>query len=337
MDNPILGRFLSADPYVQAPDWSQNFNRYSYCVNNPLIYVDESGELFGIDDLITGAIGGLINLGTNIVQGNIHGNFWECVGKGAAAFGSGFVAGATVTYGPAAWAASGALVGATNSWLGGAQGWDIAKGAGIGAVTSVVGGYAGQWASGIGSTLLNNLSISSQSLIGGAVNGAISGFVSSGASGFVGGYLMTGDFNEAIKYGWQGGYNGLLFGTVSGSYNGVKAARANGTDLLTGKKYLSLEDRYSLIGAKWKDVEKLIPDDWIKSDLKKGAGIKFTDPQNARNQILLEKGSPKSNDPTGLHKGSYIKFSSSGKISRFPISGNPSLNNAPLDKLLHYE
>jgi RHS repeat-associated protein len=38
MYDPILGRFLSPDPYAQAPDWSQSFNRYSYCLNNPLKY-----------------------------------------------------------------------------------------------------------------------------------------------------------------------------------------------------------------------------------------------------------------------------------------------------------
>jgi RHS repeat-associated protein len=52
MYDPILGRFLSPDPFVQAPDFSQSFNRYSYCVNNPLIYTDPSGEVFGIDDAL---------------------------------------------------------------------------------------------------------------------------------------------------------------------------------------------------------------------------------------------------------------------------------------------
>jgi len=42
--DPLLGRFLSPDPYVQAPGLSQNYNRYSYCLNNPLIYTDPSGE-----------------------------------------------------------------------------------------------------------------------------------------------------------------------------------------------------------------------------------------------------------------------------------------------------
>ncbi|NDW19297.1 hypothetical protein D0T53_10275 [Dysgonomonas sp. 216] len=44
--DPMLSRFLSPDPYVQMPDLSQNFNRYSYCLNNPLKYTDPSGELF---------------------------------------------------------------------------------------------------------------------------------------------------------------------------------------------------------------------------------------------------------------------------------------------------
>lgn len=45
--DPNLGRFLSPDPYVQAPSNPQNYNRYSYCLNNPLKYTDPDGELFG--------------------------------------------------------------------------------------------------------------------------------------------------------------------------------------------------------------------------------------------------------------------------------------------------
>ena len=52
MYHPILGRFLSPDPYVQAPDFSQSFNRYSYCLNNPLIYTDPTGEFFGFGFLV---------------------------------------------------------------------------------------------------------------------------------------------------------------------------------------------------------------------------------------------------------------------------------------------
>ena len=42
--DPITARFLSPDNYVQDPMNSQNFNRYSYCLNNPLKYVDPDGN-----------------------------------------------------------------------------------------------------------------------------------------------------------------------------------------------------------------------------------------------------------------------------------------------------
>jgi RHS repeat-associated protein len=41
--DPIIGSFLSADPFVQAPTFSQSLNRYSYTLNNPLSLVDPSG------------------------------------------------------------------------------------------------------------------------------------------------------------------------------------------------------------------------------------------------------------------------------------------------------
>jgi hypothetical protein len=42
--DPLLGRFLSPDPYVQLQDYTQGLNRYAYAMNNPLCYVDENGE-----------------------------------------------------------------------------------------------------------------------------------------------------------------------------------------------------------------------------------------------------------------------------------------------------
>lgn len=41
--DPVLGRFLSADPFVQFPESTQGINRYSYVNNNPLSYTDPSG------------------------------------------------------------------------------------------------------------------------------------------------------------------------------------------------------------------------------------------------------------------------------------------------------
>lgn len=44
--DPTLGRFMSADPFVQQPANPQNFNRYAYVLNNPLKYTDPSGFFF---------------------------------------------------------------------------------------------------------------------------------------------------------------------------------------------------------------------------------------------------------------------------------------------------
>jgi RHS repeat-associated protein len=41
--DPVLGRFLSPDNFVQDAGSTQDYNRYSYCGNNPLIYTDPSG------------------------------------------------------------------------------------------------------------------------------------------------------------------------------------------------------------------------------------------------------------------------------------------------------
>jgi RHS repeat-associated protein len=42
--DPAIGRFLTADPFVQFSGDSQSYNRYSYVLNNPLRYTDPSGH-----------------------------------------------------------------------------------------------------------------------------------------------------------------------------------------------------------------------------------------------------------------------------------------------------
>lgn len=43
VQDPVLGRFISADPFVQAPYSTQSHNRYSYVWNNPASMRDPSG------------------------------------------------------------------------------------------------------------------------------------------------------------------------------------------------------------------------------------------------------------------------------------------------------
>ena len=48
--DPLLGRMLSPDRYVQDPLFSQSYNRYSYVWNNPLRYTDPSGDIVAFTD-----------------------------------------------------------------------------------------------------------------------------------------------------------------------------------------------------------------------------------------------------------------------------------------------
>ncbi|WP_374441915.1 RHS repeat-associated core domain-containing protein [Epilithonimonas sp.] len=50
--DPLLRRFLNADENIQDPENTQIYNKYAYVINNPLLYNDPSGEVFGIDDIL---------------------------------------------------------------------------------------------------------------------------------------------------------------------------------------------------------------------------------------------------------------------------------------------
>lgn len=73
--DPLLGRFLSPDNYVQSPFNTQSYNRYSYCINNPLGHTDPSGDFFlgtiitfAGDFLKTVFLDGGISLSKNVRQ-----------------------------------------------------------------------------------------------------------------------------------------------------------------------------------------------------------------------------------------------------------------------------
>ena len=235
MYDPVLGRMLSPDNYVQDPFDIQNYNRYTYCLNNPLKYTDPSGEYFLIDDLIAAAIGGVINLASNIISGNINGSFGECIGKGLAAFGAGAIGGVGAMYPEfGGWLWGGAVVGATNAWLSGADATGIVMGAGIGAISSIVGGAAGSWAGQhIGGFVVNGFNITSP-VAKGVVSGALSSMFSGGASSFVGGYLMTGDIDEAWEYALNGMWQSAVLGSAIGGVSAYASATKAKIDPWTG-------------------------------------------------------------------------------------------------------
>lgn len=90
--DPVLGRLLSPDPYVQMPYWSQNLNRYTYAMNNPLVYIDEDGQLFWFAVGAAAVIGGTFNVLNNWNAITSAGG-WNGVWQGAKYFMVGAAAG----------------------------------------------------------------------------------------------------------------------------------------------------------------------------------------------------------------------------------------------------
>lgn len=102
MYDPVMSSFLSVDNYVQAPDFSQSFNRYAYCLNNPLKYSDPDGEvalttlaMVGIG--IATVVGGYT--GYRIADSNGYGfSDWQTYGYMLGGAAIGFAAGYTGAY-----------------------------------------------------------------------------------------------------------------------------------------------------------------------------------------------------------------------------------------------
>ena len=72
---PRLGPTLSPDPFVQNAANLQNFNRYSYGMNNPLVYTDPSGEFFWMPIIIGAVIGTYI--GGTLANNDYNPKNWD--------------------------------------------------------------------------------------------------------------------------------------------------------------------------------------------------------------------------------------------------------------------
>lgn len=290
----FMSTFLSPDNYIQASDNSQNFNRYTYCLNNPLKYTDPDGEFWHI--IIGAAIGGVANLAAN--WNNCEG-FWEYFAAFGAGAGAGAVTAATGGAGASIWgvagvaAVSGAGTAATNSVIAqtgknfsgidAVNGKQVLSDAIIGGVSSfaggVVGGYAGQH---IGGVVINGLNIASpvvKGIVGGSIGGMAGGYV----GGYVGGYIATkGNHEEAMKIAESGMWQGAVWGGVAGGFSSYYAAKKAGINPWNGKINNSVtigEGMTSNPDKGWFGIDK------ISEDL----GTQKFEPQNRINHGLMEE------------------------------------------------
>ncbi|MDL2262806.1 hypothetical protein LJC11_04820, partial [Bacteroidales bacterium OttesenSCG-928-I21] len=216
MYDPVIGRMLSPDNYVQSPLNAQNYNRYSYCLNNPLKYTDPDGEWIHI---VVGAVfGGIINVATN----------WkhlDSFGEGLASFGIGAATGALTAVNPFLGATVGGgfssagndVIRQVNKDVGlnqvewGSVGTQAFLGAFVGGAT--YGLSVGINVNGVSNNIMNGLGItntSARNIVGSGINGVIVGSSSGVIRGIATG-AMTGQWNI-----WEHTWKGALYGGVGG-------------------------------------------------------------------------------------------------------------------------
>ena len=211
--DPVIGRFFSPEPFVQAPDFTQAYNRYSYCMNNPVMYSDEDGEFWHI---IAGAIiGGAINLYTN--WENID-NFWEGLSSFAVGAGSGALTAANPLVGSIAGSAAINAHNEITKTTGQGNGFskvdwgNVILNAGVGAFTGGLSYGAGSFVSTlkIGNTPIADKildvcgvkNLNAKTFLGNAFNGTLAGGLSGITSGVSNG-AITGNW-DIWNYMWRG-------------------------------------------------------------------------------------------------------------------------------------
>ena len=170
MYDPVMSSFLSVDNYVQAPDFSQSFNRYAYCLNNPLKYTDPDGEW------VQYVIGGLLGAWNGYSIAKASGlTGWDMAGA--------ILGGAAI----------GAISGGIGTYV-------------TSVSTAAMGGLCGGAISGAGNGLIQGLSTNSNTLGADVLNGLWKG----GLSGMVGGYVGGGAGIYGGKGAFLGGVAGSL-------------------------------------------------------------------------------------------------------------------------------
>ncbi|MBN1007895.1 RHS repeat-associated core domain-containing protein, partial [Amphritea pacifica] len=209
-----LGRFLSADPNVQAPYATQNLNRYSYAMNNPLKYTDPSGFFF---KKLFRSIKKAVSNAVKFVK-----KYWrQIVSIVIMVYLPGYI--------PEAW---GPVV--TGAITGGAAGF-VSTGSLKGAVMGAVSGAAFGALHGFDGGVLG--SVESIQKIG--MHGLVGGITSKMQGGKFGQGFLSAAFTQAVSIGAKGT---SLFKTAAGralnaaerANNAIIAAAIGGTAALVG-------------------------------------------------------------------------------------------------------
>ena len=247
--DPLLRRFLNADENIQDPHNTQNYNKYGYVMNNPLMYNDPSGEFFFFGVLaawlgskllaatIIGAVIGLASYTVGVLVSTGSLQSWNIGGALKATF-FGAVGGA-VTFGigsifqtsQGAFTALGSVLdkaGVLPLVQAGAHG--ISQG-----VLSLMQG--GDFLSGAAAGFLGSLGASGFGIIAGeAANSAVGTIAFGALSGGIGAELTGGNF-------WQGAITG---GIVAGLNHAMHMGDPPGRER---RRFRQRENNRSRVGS----------------------------------------------------------------------------------------
>jgi len=176
MYDPFIGRFLSPDPFVQAPDITQGLNRYTYCLNNPLSLVDPTGYSW-LSDNWRSLVASVVGIAVSAVTAGAGVSLGIAVLAGVAGGAAGALTGALLngsnigqiakaTFTGAFWGGVSAFFNFASAddelfaklfkhtisqgWLEGVQGGNMFHGMMMGAVSSAGGHYIDKYASSMG-------------------------------------------------------------------------------------------------------------------------------------------------------------------------------------------
>ena len=205
--DPEVGRMLSPDNYIQDGGYFQNYNRYSYALNNPLKYTDPSGEVI-LPLLVSVGIGLLTNGLSNTMDGK---PFFQGATRS--------IAFSILTYGISSGIGDAAKAAVEKGLLKASEVFvfqAMAHGFAGGLISAMQGGkFMHGFASGGLSSLASSASIALQALKAGPVPTVLIG----GIAGGLGSVISGGDF-----------FNGFRYGAISSAFNHVTHALMEGGD-----------------------------------------------------------------------------------------------------------